>query len=71
MEVRILLRFPGLKPTDDILSLLKLIASKDPISEISAKTAMAGGYDPCSMKIINSTFWETVSGESDLRQELF
>lgn len=44
-------------PTDDILSLLKLLASKNPTNDISAKIAFDGGYDPCKNFAVNQIFF--------------
>jgi len=50
-------RFPGILPQDDILLLLKLMASKNPSKEIAAKIIVDGGYDPCIKFPPNATFW--------------
>jgi hypothetical protein len=49
--------FPGLLPKDDILLLLKLMASKNPTKDIAAKILLNGGYDPCKKFPPNATFW--------------
>ena len=49
--------FPGITPKDDILSLLNLLASKNPTGQIGATILLHGGYDPCSEYPANATFW--------------
>lgn len=57
-------RFPGLLPGDDVLSLLELMASKNPTSEIAADILIRGGYNICKKFPDNSTFWSN-KGECD------
>ncbi len=49
--------FPGIVPKDDILGLLKLMGSKNPENDITAKVLLDGGYDPCTKFPDNATFW--------------
>ncbi len=49
--------FPGINPHDDILSVLKLMSSENPMSEIAANIALVGGYDPCEKFSGNESFW--------------
>ena len=49
--------FPGVLPKDDIISLLKLMSSKNPMNDLAAKIALDGGYDPCNKFSGNETFW--------------
>jgi hypothetical protein len=39
--------FPGLQPGDDVVSLVKLLTSKDPDGDIAAAVALEGGYNAC------------------------
>ena len=39
--------FPGLKPGDDAMGMLKLLTSKNPESDIAALVAIDGGFNPC------------------------
>jgi hypothetical protein len=57
-----LISFPGILPKDDILSLLKLMASKNPQNDIAANILIDGGYDPCRKFPDNSTFWTNKIG---------
>jgi hypothetical protein len=50
--------FPGISPKDDILSLLKLMSSKNPVKEIAANIALEGGYDPCTKFTGTERFWK-------------
>ncbi len=50
--------FPGMLPQDDIINLLKMLSSKNPVNEIAAKIALDGGYDPCSKFTGNENFWK-------------
>ncbi len=40
--------FPGLLPGDNVVSLVKLLTSKDPDGDIAAAVALEGGYNACS-----------------------
>ena len=53
--------FPGILPKDDILSLLKLMSSKNPMNNLAAKIALDGGYDPCSKFSGNEKFWSQMT----------
>jgi len=55
-------RFPGLLRSDDILSLLHLMASKSPIDAIAAKIVLDGGYDVCQKFPENDIFWSNIVG---------
>ena len=54
--------FPGIDPKDDILSLLKLMVSKNPMNDIDSKIALNGGYDPCTNFFGNESFWTENAG---------
>jgi hypothetical protein len=54
--------FPGISPKDDILGLLKLMSSKNPVNEIAANIALDGGYDPCTKFTGNEDFWKKNAG---------
>jgi len=60
-------RFPGLKASDDILGLLKLMASRNPNNDVTAKTALDGGYNPCKNNLTLQTFWDNTSGNVTLQ----
>ena len=49
-------------PNDDILGLLKLMASKNPQNDIAAKILLDGGYDSCTKFPDNATFWTKHTG---------
>jgi len=51
-------RFPGILPKDDILKLLKIMASKSPSNDLAADILLHGGYTPCSRFPENSQFWK-------------
>ena len=50
-------RFPGLLPKDNILSLLQILASKNPSNDIAAKIILDGGYSPCQRYSEDDIFW--------------
>ncbi len=54
-----------MQPKDDILSLLKLMSSKNPVNEIAANIAFEGGYDPCDTFTGNEIFWTKNDGCED------
>ncbi len=54
--------FPGIVPKDNILSLLKLMASKNPNNDIAAQIALKGGYDPCPVFRLGGAFWDENEG---------
>ena len=53
--------FPGIYPQDNIISLLKLLASKNPKNDIEAAVVIAGDsdfpYDPCKAFDPEASFW--------------
>ena len=60
-------RFPGLKPKDNILSLLLLMASKNPNNDIAARVVLDGGYNPCQTFAENSSFWTDTTGGNPIK----
>ncbi len=56
------LSFPGILPKDDILSMLKLMASKNPSNDIAATILLHGGYNPCTKLSSNSSVWKSNIG---------
>jgi len=49
-------------PEDDIISLLKLMSSKNPMNDLAAKIALDGGYNPCTKFTGNESFWDKNAG---------
>jgi hypothetical protein len=46
-KFQIILRFPGLTASDDVLSVMRLMMSKSPDTAIAANVALDGGFNPC------------------------
>jgi hypothetical protein len=57
-----LFSFPGAFPDDNILGLLKLMSSKNYKTDLAAKIALDGGYDPCTKFSGNENFWRERAG---------
>ena len=55
MGKKLLFSFPGIVPEDNLLSMLKLMSSKNPSNDISAQTASGGGV--CQKINENEKFW--------------
>ncbi len=59
MFTKIHYSFPGIQPKDDILSLLKLMSSKNPSNDIATQILLHRGYDPCLKFTDNEKFWSS------------
>ena len=54
-------RFPGIKQTDNVLDLLRLMISKNPDNELAAKIIYNRGYNPCETFSDYDDFWSLLN----------
>ena len=59
--------FPGLRVGDNVLSLVKLMTSKNPDSDITALVALDGGYNPCD----NSSFFSVPESKRRRKRSVY